>query len=499
MGPLYRDERAIFARSIGCQVFFVAESIEGAESRSLRHSDSKCRVDQCASHSKFSMSNEGVSATRPSTSTAHPHLRRGPMHVRWVFPASVITPLQSHHTIGRDATCDTVLDGQEISRKHAEFIVEGPISCIVDLESRNGVHVNGARTRRTILNVNDVVRCGEWIGIVELELDPYGFREISPGWFGGPLLYAAVEPASRIRPDLPIIVQGETGTGKEGIAQAVHRWNNRSGPFVAVNCATLNEQLAESELFGHRKGAFSGADRASPGLFRAAHGGTLFLDEILELPRALQAKLLRAIELKEVLPLGETKPVPVDARFIAATQEPLARAVSEGRFRADLHARLDGLTVILPPLRERRADIAPLALEFLRRATQGRAVAVEARLVEALCLYDWPLNVRELSLLIRQLADLCGTDDILKRSHLPERIVSGLRGLSNSVGPNESLKRAWVSTKDDTQFDALVSALREHGGSIAKAAAAIGVNRARAYRLLSAHPNVSLDEFKSRQ
>jgi len=364
-----------------------------------------------------------------------------------------------------------------------------------DLQSRNGVYVNGHRCSRAPLKLHDVVRCGEWIGIVETSTFGAGFREITPGWFGGSRLYAAIEPATRISSDVPVVIQGETGSGKEGVAQAIHRWSARVGPLVAVNCATLPEHLAESELFGHKKGAFSGADRASPGLFLAADGGTLFLDEILELSLSLQAKLLRAIERREVLPLGETKPVCVDIRIIAAAQEPLADAVADGRFRADLHARLDGLTVTLPPLRERPTDIIPLFLEFASRGAKGRPVELDAKFVEALCVYDWPLNIRELSMLARRLMDIQGNDSPLKRNCLPDRILRYVRDEAKDSAPSPA-KRIWQSAKDDQQYETLLAALRENNGSVAKAAAIIGITRARAYRLIAAHPKDSSDSSR---
>ena len=383
-----------------------------------------------------------------------------------------------------------MLLGNEISRKHGEIQIDGPLITLVDLDSRNGTFVNGQRITRAVLRSHDIVRCGEWIGVVDSVIDTLGFREISPDWFGGSRLSEAIEPATRIQSELAIIIQGETGTGKEGAAQAIHRWSNRRGSFVAVNCAALPEQLAESALFGHKKGAFSGAEKASLGLFRAAEGGTLFLDEILELPRSIQAKLLRAIEQREVLPLGETQPVPVDVRIVTATQESLSTAVKDDRFRADLLARLDGLTVVLPPLRERREDIIPLFLQFIRQQASSPVPSLDAKLAESLCIYDWPLNVRELAILTRRLLDLHGQATTLKRSHLPDRMQSISQSPSKVMG-EETVTRPKQSTKDDEQFEALVAALRDHEGNVAKAAAALGLNRHRAYRLLTARPEFS--------
>lgn len=415
--------------------------------------------------------------------------------VRWVFPSSMLTEsLTDRHVVGREQSCDTVLHGTEISRRHAELWVNGPVLAVRDLDSRNGVFVNGVRCQDTAVTFGDVVRCGEWIGVVVGEGDALGFKEIAPGWYGGSALRAAIEPARRVGANLPIIVQGETGTGKEGMAQAIHGWSDRHGRFVAVNCAALPAHLAEAELFGYRKGAFTGADKASPGLFRAAQGGTIFLDEILDLPATVQPKLLRVLEQREVLALGETVPVAIDVRIVAATQESIARAVTDGRFRADLYGRLDGLTIGLPPLRARREDIAPLFTHFLRQETGGRPPDLEAKLVEALCLYRWPLNVRELLLLARRLMGVHGHEEILKRSHLPERILGHAPTGENpgdlDMEDQQPVRR---KTDDETQFKALVESLHRHGGRVVKAAAAIGISRARAYRLISAHPDFSLD------
>jgi transcriptional regulator with PAS, ATPase and Fis domain len=388
-----------------------------------------------------------------------------------------------------------------VSRRHMEVVRDGPVLSVRDLASRNGVFVNGIRREQAPLLPGDVLRCGEWIGVVVSDEDPEGFRTIVPGWSGGHALAAAAEPARSLKADLPVVVQGETGTGKEGMAHAVHGWSGRTGPFIAVNCAAIPAQIAEAELFGYRKGAFSGADKASSGLFRAAEGGTLFLDEILDLPAALQAKLLRVLEQREVLSLGETKPVPIDVRIVAATQEPLADAVADRRFRADLHARLDGLTVVLPPLRERREDIVPLFQEFLRQHAGGRAPALEPKLVEALVLYDWPLNVRELLLLARRLLAIHGGGEMLRKVHLPSRMIAQPHSVTPAGGssppappaPLEQVRGARRSVEDARDYEALVAALRTHGGSVAKAAAAIGVSRARAYRVLAAHPDFSQD------
>lgn len=436
--------------------------------------------------------------TQPTAPSQRGHLHQSALCVQWVHPSSSTTLLGSDALVGRDLECTTVLEGKEISRRHALFEWEGPSLTIRDLNSRNGVHVNARRCVKSPLMLGDVVRCGEWVGIISLHDHQHSYAEIAPGWFGGAALQRAMAPVRDAPADLPIIVEGETGTGKEGAAGAIHCLGRRRGPIIAVNCATLPMQLAESELFGHRKGAFTGAEQAALGYFRSADGGTLFLDEILELPLALQPKLLRAIEQREVVPVGETRSVPVDVRIIAASQEPLAAAVQQGRFRADLYARLNGLTVVLPPLRERREDIVPLVRHYLTVAARGRPPALCAKLIELLCVYDWPMNLRELAQLMRRLLTVYGREPELRRHHLPANMqILDSSEPPSSISPGQ--KREWRRTDDESEFERLTTALKEHDGSVARASAAIGMHRSRAYRLLAAHPEVQLSGTRERR
>lgn len=199
---------------------------------------------------------------------------------------------------------------------------------------------------------------------------------------------------------LPVLISGETGVGKENAAYAVHHWSRRTGAFVAVNCAAIGpESLVEGELFGHDKGAFTGAVVAKSGLFESAAGGTVFLDEVGELPVSIQAKLLRALETQQIMRLGETRERPIDVRIVAATNRSLNDEVKAGRFRQDLYFRLNGATVILPPLRDRRREIAMLARAFLAEACTraNRApMTIMPEAMQVLLAYGWPGNVREL-------------------------------------------------------------------------------------------------------
>jgi transcriptional regulator with PAS, ATPase and Fis domain len=348
--------------------------------------------------------------------------------IRWVFPPDdgPATILQPGVTVlGRDADCAGYLPSASVSRRHAEIRwTRGGVPMLRDIESRNGVFLNARAITQAPMRVADVLRLGDWIGILTSVpsdgLPAWRFQEFTVGYWGGPLMLTRLAPARlAAESDLPIVVQGATGTGKEGAARAIHEWSGRQGPFVAVNCSAVPENLAEGELFGYRKGAFTGADRESPGLLRAAHGGTLFLDEITDLPSAIQPKLLRALERREVLPLGESRTVPIDLRLVSAAQTSLRKAVDEKRFRSDLLARIEGLTITLPSLRERAEDIPFLLTKVLERRWRApSAPRLDPLLVERLCLYEWPFNVRELAQLVRRIAALHADADVLDESIL---------------------------------------------------------------------------------
>lgn len=422
-----------------------------------------------------------------------------PLALAWLFPKTdgPVLPLLGHRGseafIGRDEDCAVALSGADVSRRHAVVRVEGPHHVLVDLQSRNGTWVNGRRIESLVLARGDVVRVGGWIAVVGRAPGPLG--TLAPGVFGGQLLREALEPIERAaRSDLPIVLEGETGTGKEVIARAIHAWSGRSGPFVAVNCAALPEALAEGELFGYRRGAFTGAEQASLGHFRSAQGGTLLLDEVCDLPLPLQAKLLRVLEEREVQPLGEAKPSKIDVRVVTAAQSSLSQAAQRGQFRPDLLARLDGLTQLLPPLRERRAELPYLFTRLLVQGSGARPPDVEARLVERLCLYDWPFNVRELALLVKRLLVLHGTEGQLKVKHLPQRLrgEATQASLPGSV-PTPASAEADLEAPD---LASLVEALRASNGNVARAAQTLGISRQRAYRMMQGRPEVDLEALR---
>ncbi|MEI9937242.1 MAG: sigma 54-interacting transcriptional regulator [Pseudomonadota bacterium] len=412
--------------------------------------------------------------------------------LRWVFPTyGSAVALEHGLDIGRDAGCALCLRGKGVSRRHVEIHRQGPVFALKDLGSTNGTFLNGQRTQHAAIAPGSVLRLGEHVGIFsESVVEPSDFRELARGLFGGHELDVALAALRRAAlSNLSVVILGATGTGKERVARAIHDWSGRKGPFHALNCAALPKDLAEAELFGYRKGAFTGAERASLGHFRAADRGTLFLDEIVDLPLVLQAKLLRVLEEAAVMSLGDTEAVPIDVRVIAAAQRPLSAAVRSGHFREDLLARLAGMSVSLPTLRERRADVAPLFQHFINHYSGGRPPEIEAKLIEALCVYDWPSNVRELEQLSRQLLAVHGLEPMLKRSSLPAQQQARLPATSESIPPPSNGE---LSERGDYDLQRLAAALAQTNGNVASAAALLGFSRQRAYRLLDGRTAATL-------
>jgi DNA-binding NtrC family response regulator len=272
-----------------------------------------------------------------------------------------------------------------------------------------------------------------------------------------------------------MLLVGETGTGKEVAARAIHARSGRKGELVAINCGALPATLMEAELFGHSRGAFSGAVTARLGLVRSADKGTLFLDEIGELAPTAQAALLRVLQEREVLPVGEDRPVVVDLRLVAATQRDLNAAVREGRFRPDLYARLAGHVVSLPALRDRREDIG-LLIEDIR--ANHRPIRFAPAALRVLLRYDWPLNIRELEQAISTAIALA-PGDVVKPEHLPAVVRSGRTRGAAELPPAVGLE---LDDDDHSLRATLTDLLSRHEGNVVAVAKALGKERSQIYK-----------------
>lgn len=306
------------------------------------------------------------------------------------------------HRVGTAADCELVLTDERVSAHHLRVRPDGDGFEVRDDGSTNGTHYQGSRIDRARLPPGASLKVGRTVLRLQplaeaLDLPPSRARRF--GELVGESLalrqaFAVLELAARS--DVTVLLEGETGTGKELAARALHESSaRRRGPFVAVDCGALPESLVDSELFGHVRGAFTGATTDRTGAFARARAGTLFLDEIDGVPSAVQARLLRALEERAIRPVGADRELPVDLRLVVASQAPLPARVAEGRFRADLFYRIAVLHLRLPSLRERREDIAPIVAELLRRRGLA-AQPVDGPGLQRLCAHDWPGNVREL-------------------------------------------------------------------------------------------------------
>jgi transcriptional regulator with GAF, ATPase, and Fis domain len=353
-------------------------------------------------------------------------------------------------TIGREISNLICVPEQAVSRQHARFSCrEDPPGSgnerwfLQDLGSRNGTMVDGAYVTEIELEANHEIRIGDAIfKFVEAGAErSVAYRidgkvagdrkaKLFTDLVGNAQIDHIAADIERIAPtELSAVILGETGTGKEVIARGIHRLSGRRGSLQAINCAAIPHNLLESELFGYRRGAFSGADRDKPGLIKLADQGTLFLDEIGDMPLDAQAKLLRVLQSREVFPLGATTPEHVDIRVVCATHRDLYQYVKEGKFRGDLLARLNEHVVRIPPLRERKEDIFLLARSFAAR--YGRpSLSFTFSFIVALVHYDWPFNVRELESCIKRAVALTdgGQLDKLDTVHLPDAIAEHMKG-----------------------------------------------------------------------
>ncbi len=388
--------------------------------------------------------------------------------------------------IGTAASCRLRLADAAVSRIHCELRVEPGGVTVVDCGSTNGTFVNGLEIVEAKLGSSARVDVGKTSIAVDLRGDievPLAPRDrLGPLYGSSAAMRRVFHVMATVAPtNTTVLVQGETGTGKELAARALHETSKRaSGPFVAVDCGAIAENLIESELFGHVRGAFTGATTNRRGLFEEAAGGTIFLDEIGELPLSLQPKLLRALEAREVRPVGSNAPRPVDVRVVAATNRPLARAINEGSFREDLYYRLAVVEIVLPPLRDREEDIALLANLFHAGVT-GSDARLPAQILESLRGRSWPGNVRELRNFVERSALLGWGSSEPGESAATAVPATALEAFATADLPLKEARDRCLE-----RFEALYVAalLRRTGGNVTRAAELAGVSRRYLHRLI---------------
>jgi transcriptional regulator with PAS, ATPase and Fis domain len=390
------------------------------------------------------------------------------------------------------------LSDPTVSRMHCEIQVAPDRLRLVDAGSTNGTFVDGRRVfdielgPGTLLSVGgSTVRVDLGGGPTVIELSSRDrFGEVHGGSSAMRRIYAVLEKAAAT--DATVLITGETGTGKEMVARALHDESSRAaGPFVTIDCGAIPENLIESELFGHVRGAFSGAVADRKGVFEEADGGTVFFDEIGELPVSMQPKLLRALEARQVRRVGHNQARHVDTRVIAATNRSLARSVNSGAFREDLYYRLAVIEIELPPLRARREDIPSLAAHFIERFT-GKAEPLAPALLSNLLVRDWPGNVRELRNFIERCVSL-GWPDATAPITVPS-LGELPPGLSAIVPVHLPLKEARLVWGEQFESIYVRAILEKTNGNVTRAAQLAGVSR-RLFQRTMARAGIRSDSF----
>ncbi|HUS63333.1 MAG TPA: sigma 54-interacting transcriptional regulator [Kofleriaceae bacterium] len=389
--------------------------------------------------------------------------------------------------IGRGPESDLRVDDRSISRRHAAVTVADGVVTIADLGSANGTRLAERALepdQPARLQPGEVADLGEVMVILQRGFEPAARTAPAPASASASAPEDAgdseMDRVQRLirrvaRGTISVLIQGETGVGKEVAAERVHQLSPRAGkPFLRLNCGGFTESLLESELFGHEKGAFTGAVAQKLGLLENADGGTVFLDEVGELPAALQVKLLRVLENRQVQRVGALTPRTIDVRFVAATHRDLEAEIARGAFREDLYYRIAGVAVVIPPLRERIAELAPLA----RRFAGGTPITPAA--LAALEAYTWPGNIRELRNVIER-AVLLAEGAAVEPEHLPidkmEGRAAARRARPDSAAPAPAAAGTLRDEVDEVERRRILAALEEHAGNQTRAARQLGISR----------------------
>jgi DNA-binding NtrC family response regulator len=400
--------------------------------------------------------------------------------------------------VGIGSLGDIALADPTVSRRHAEIVRTPDGTLLRDLGSTNGTWVGGIKVREVFLAADTSFR----VGRTGLRFDPVDeLVDVEPSAeprFGelvgmSPAMREVFAVLERVSPtDLTVLVTGETGTGKELASRAVHERSLRArGPFVVFDCGAAPANLVESELFGHQKGAFTGAVEARAGVFEVADGGTIFLDEIGELPLELQPKLLRVLERREVRRIGANHAKPVDVRIVAATNRRLREEVAAGRFREDLYYRLAVVELTLPPVRERREDLPVLVAHLIGRANRGSVRGIAPAVRELFASYAWPGNVRELANVIERALPFCDGETISL-----EALPDALRAAKPTLAPPQLDvarigARPFKDAKDEVidlfERQYVIDLIDRHGGNISRAARTADMDRKSIARLMRKH------------